>query len=116
MGVEGRLFYPLVYNLPEEIFGSGALGNVTLDGTGLGATGTPFYANDIGSNLEWTNDLRYSNCNFNTNIEPYLKDRPWWASNSDNLNSSWNLWGGKMKRYFISVDLNSAGIEAESEY
>lgn len=43
MGTEGYLFSPKIYNLPEETFGTGALGDVTLDGTGAGATGTPLY-------------------------------------------------------------------------
>jgi len=75
-----------------------------------------FYANDIGSNLEWTNDLRYSNCNFNTNIEPYLKDRPWWAYNSDNLNSSWNLWGGNSNssiKVFYDSSMPAGGNSAQ---
>ena len=73
MGIEGRLFYPLVYNLPEEIFGSGALGNVTLDGTGLGATGTPFYANDIAPEYEF-NDLTINGtCFCGTNDGASLK-------------------------------------------
>lgn len=46
MGAQNRVFYPKVFNLPESTFGSGALGDVSLDGTGLGATATPFYAND----------------------------------------------------------------------
>ena len=53
-----------------------------------------FYANKPESNGLWTNELRYPNCNFNTDIEPYLKDRPWWASNPDNLNSSWYITNG----------------------
>ena len=43
MGNEGYLFSPKIYNFPEETFGSGCLGDVTLDGTGLGATATPLY-------------------------------------------------------------------------
>ena len=53
-----------------------------------------FYANNPESNGVWSNDLRYARCNFNTNIEPHLKDRPWWTGNSDNLNSSWFLANG----------------------
>ena len=52
-----------------------------------------FYAN-IPTNGEWSNELRYSNCNFDTDIEPYLKDRPWWVPNNNNLNSSWYLVSG----------------------
>jgi hypothetical protein len=53
-----------------------------------------FYANNPESAGTWTNELRYSNCNFDTDIEPYLKDRPWWVSNPENLNSSWYIVSG----------------------
>lgn len=46
MGVASRIWADKIFNFPEYIFGTGALGDVTLDGTGLGATATPFYAND----------------------------------------------------------------------
>jgi len=52
-----------------------------------------FYANSP-TNGEWTNELRYSNCNFDTDIEPYLKDRQWWVPNNKNLNSSWYMVSG----------------------
>jgi hypothetical protein len=52
-----------------------------------------FYANSP-TNVEWTNELRYSNCNFDTDIETYLKDRPWWVPNNNNLNSSWYVVSG----------------------
>jgi hypothetical protein len=39
----GTLFHDKVFNLPEPTFGTGCLGDVTLDGTGLGATATPLY-------------------------------------------------------------------------
>jgi hypothetical protein len=43
MGTPNRLFAPKIYNFPDETFGTGELGDVSLDGTGLGATATPFY-------------------------------------------------------------------------
>jgi hypothetical protein len=73
MGVDGRLFYPLVHNLPEEIFGTGALGDATLDGTLLGATATPFYANDVAPEYEF-NDLTINGtCYCGTNDGASLK-------------------------------------------
>ena len=46
MGAVARIFSPKIYNLPIETFGTGELGDVTLDGTGLGATATPFYGTE----------------------------------------------------------------------
>ena len=46
MGTQNRVFSPKVFNLPESTFGTGALGDVSVDGSALGATATPFYAND----------------------------------------------------------------------
>jgi len=50
-----------------------------------------FYSNTPKSNGVWSNELRYSNCNFDTDIDTYLKDRPWWVSSDDNLYSSWYI-------------------------
>ena len=72
------------------------MNGIRLDKVNVGAFSfnTSFIANVPESNGVWSNDLRYSNCNFNTNPEPYLKDRPWWVSNPDNLNSSWFINSG----------------------
>ena len=55
MGDSGTLFYPKVYNLPIETFGTGELGDVTLDGTGLGATATPLYGLDEAEEYHFEN-------------------------------------------------------------
>lgn len=63
MGTEGYLFNPKVYNFPESIFGTGALGDVTLDGTGLGATATPFYGvrENIAAGPEYYPEYEFNN-------------------------------------------------------
>jgi hypothetical protein len=63
MGEEGYLFMPKVYNLPEQIFGTGALGDVTLDGTGLGATATPFYGlrETVTGTIEYYPEYEFNN-------------------------------------------------------
>jgi hypothetical protein len=71
-----------------------------------------FYANMPKSNNLWSDELRYSNCKFDTNIDPYLKERPWWASNSDNLNSSWTIVSGNPNSSIkVFYDSSMAGGE-----
>jgi hypothetical protein len=74
-----------------------------------------FYTKNPGSNLEWTNDLRYSNCNFNTNIEAYLKNKPWWVDN-DKLESSWKLTAGNQNssiKVFYDSSMPAGGNSAQ---
>ncbi len=63
MGAVARVFSPKIYNLPEETFGTGELGDVSLDGTGLGATGTPFYGieEETASTPEYYSDYQFNN-------------------------------------------------------
>lgn len=63
MGTEGYLFNPKVYNFPESIFGTGALGDVTLDGTGLGATATPLYGvrENVTGTIEYYPEYEFNN-------------------------------------------------------
>jgi len=67
MGTVSRLFYPKVYNLPEQTFGTGALGDVTLDGTGLGATATPFYGlrENVTGTIEYYPEYEFNNLTIN---------------------------------------------------
>lgn len=67
MGTEGYLFNPKVYNLPESIFGTGALGDVTLDGTGLGATATPLYGvrENVTGTVETYPEYEFNNLTIN---------------------------------------------------
>jgi hypothetical protein len=55
MGHKDRVFRDKVFNLPEPTFGTGCLGDVELDGTGLGATATPFKGRDIGGEYHFNN-------------------------------------------------------------
>jgi hypothetical protein len=66
MGNALRIFAPKIYNLPEDIFGNGQLGSVTLDGTGLGATATPFYGikERTLEDVTGTYDVEHSEYNF----------------------------------------------------
>jgi hypothetical protein len=93
-------------NKPDEhpISGAEAYGPDKLD-----AIYAVFYANMPASNGDWSNDLRYSNCNFQTSLEPYLKNRPWWAYNSDNLNSSWIINGNPNSSIKVFSDSNMPG-------
>lgn len=63
MGAEGYLFNPKVYNFPESIFGTGALGDVTLDGTGLGATATPLFGvrENVTGTIEYYPEYEFNN-------------------------------------------------------
>ena len=51
----GTLFHDKVFNLPEPTFGTGCLGDVTLDGTGLGATATPLRGLDEAGEYHFDN-------------------------------------------------------------
>ncbi len=55
-----------------------------------------FYANEPESSGTWSGDLRYANCNFNTDPEPYLEERPWWVLLPDDLDSPWSLIEGNV--------------------
>lgn len=55
-----------------------------------------YYALTPESSETWTKDIRYARCNFATGPEEYLKDRPWWAYNKDNLNSPWIINDGNV--------------------
>ena len=74
-----------------------------------------FYVNKPDSNQAWSNELRYSNCNFNTNIEPYLQNKPWWTSDNE-LESSWKLVGGNQNSSIkVFYDSSMPGGEIKTE-
>ena len=91
---------------------------------GIGVSPTPqsisatFYVNKPDSNQAWSNELRYSNCNFNTNIEPYLQNKPWWTSDNE-LESSWKLAGGNQNssiKVFYDSSMPGGEIKAEEKF
>jgi hypothetical protein len=61
---------------------------IKLNKSGLTIVNAMLYVNYPESNQAWTNSMRYSKCNFDTDPEPYMENNPWWAVKTDGINSS----------------------------
>jgi len=74
-----------------------------------------FYANMPESNEAWTRGLKYSHCNFNTDPEPYLPEKPWWVLLSDTLTSPFDKKDGDVDsavKVFYDSSLPGGGMNS----
>jgi hypothetical protein len=77
-----------------------------------GVSGVSVYSIFPESSDSWSNDLRYSKCNFASDPEPHLASRPWWTSSESTMYSSWTTTDNKdsaIKVYFDS-SMPAAGV------